>query len=291
VSETLDQVYSDKKTDVGYVIYNDEDPDGKSHTSRAHSKGIMALDAKQGFWVIHSVPSFPVAVDDTYEPCCTNGLKYGQHFMCMTLDTDQFDYLGKLGQINWPSQIDSFIPDSLREKYSDFADFVDDQEDKDTLSTSMQIETVGGQRFTVFAKNAHWGKDLYEDLVAPKLDVDLQASTWQNGVGAEDSYCAGKKYDYTVVNVATQERAGTTWKESQDHSKWAISYFPSDNEGLLLTNRTSRQLRGTATKKYICVGDINRMTSQEHRGGGTACTYSSGMWSEFNKGIATVEDC
>eukprot|EP00588_Corethron_pennatum_P017039 CAMPEP_0194305126 /NCGR_PEP_ID=MMETSP0171-20130528/2634_1 /TAXON_ID=218684 /ORGANISM="Corethron pennatum, Strain L29A3" /LENGTH=374 /DNA_ID=CAMNT_0039056557 /DNA_START=84 /DNA_END=1209 /DNA_ORIENTATION=+ len=227
VSATFAQVYADEKTDVGFVMYNDMHPDGKLNDSRAHSKGVMALDSEQGFWTIHSVPGFPNAVDDKYEPL-TNGLRFGQHFMCMTMAPDQFNSLGRLGQINWPSQFDSHLPDSLRGNNSDFADFVDGKENKDTLSTSIQIKSVGGQKFTVFAKNAHWGgSDLYEDLVAPGLGVSLQANTWQNGIGNPmDSYCKGGGFDYTVVNVATQDRGGTTWKESQDHSKWAIAYFP-----------------------------------------------------------------
>ena len=51
------------------------------------------------------------------------------------------------------------------------------------------MTTVGGQKFTTFAKNAAWDSDLFEDLVAPKLDNGLLAETWMNGVNPLPSYC------------------------------------------------------------------------------------------------------
>lgn len=45
----------------------------------------------------------------------------------------------------------------------------------------------------------------------------------------------------------------------------------------------------------VCVGDINRMCSQESRGGGTVCTEGpageASLWTSFNTAIAGVEDC
>jgi len=44
--------------------------------------------------------------------------------------------------------------------------------------------------------------------------------------------------------------------------------------------------------KIVCVGDINRMCSQESRGGGTLCTSDDdALWYAFNKTITVVEDC
>jgi hypothetical protein len=43
----------------------------------------------------------------------------------------------------------------------------------------------------------------------------------------------------------------------------------------------------------ICIGDINRMCSQEGRGGGTVCVTdaSDELWGSFNDAITSVEDC
>ena len=55
---------------------------------------------------------------------------------------------------------------------------------------------------------------------------------------------------YDIFEVATVLMPdGEGWTGTQDHSKWAAST--------------------TSTDGYVCIGDINRMCSQEGRGGGT----------------------
>ena len=49
------------------------------------------------------------------------------------------------------------------------------------------------------------------------------------------------------------------WKETQDHSKWAIGI----------------------NKYWVCVGDINRQHGQLSRGGGTYCRYDKSLWTAF----------
>ena len=43
-------------------------------------------------------------------------------------------------------------------------------------------------------------------------------------------------------------------------------------------------------EKYICVGDINRMCSQESRGGGTVCVSNSSaaLWQSFDTSITGI---
>ena len=42
---------------------------------------------------------------------------------------------------------------------------------------------------------------------------------------------------------------------------------------------------------WICVGDINRMSSQAHRGGGTACFINYQLWNLLNKAFVEIEPC
>lgn len=46
-----------------------------------------------------------------------------------------------------------------------------------------------GTEFKSFAKTRHFGRDLYEDLVAPTLRSDLNVETWQHGTGNLASNC------------------------------------------------------------------------------------------------------
>ena len=51
------------------------------------------------------------------------------------------------------------------------------------------------------------------------------------------------------------------WYYTKDHAKWAVSAEPN----------------------WICVGDINRQTSQEKRGGGTIRFEDQDLWEQLSK--------
>jgi len=53
------------------IAWNDEFPSGSTKSSGAHSKGVIAYDAKtdSGFMLTHSVPKYPTVNDDnTIDP-------------------------------------------------------------------------------------------------------------------------------------------------------------------------------------------------------------------------------
>jgi len=105
--------------------------------------------------------------------------------------------------------------------------------------------------------------------VAPTYNAGLSVESWQNGVGKLPSYCS-PQYQYNVMNIAViQMPDGTSYKETDDHSKWAIS-----NPG-----------------NHVCIGDINRVDGQFKRGGGTVCTSNANMWIAFNSIVSQVESC
>jgi len=46
-----------------------------------------------------------------------------------------------------------------------------------------------------------------------------------------------------------------------------------------------------ADKPFVCIGDINRMASQDKRGGGTVCFGNLNVWKRFNEVVAETEAC
>ena len=60
------------------------------------------------------------------------------------------------------------------------------------------------------------------------------------------------------------------WSETVDHSKWAIT---SD------------------IQNWLCIGDMNRMDSQNTRGGGTECFDNASMFKSFQAIISQAEYC
>ena len=107
-------------------------------------------------------------------------------------------------------------------------------------NNTLQFESLDGTKFTSFAKTNSFGKDLYTELVAPSLQVDLLTETWQNGQGDLGSFCEGKYTveDISEINIAFPGGTKYSFHNSNDHSKFAISK--------------------TADRPFVCIGDINR---------------------------------
>ena len=142
------------------------------------------------------------------------------------------------------------------------------------------FKSVGGNEFVQFEKSKYWGKDLWDDLVAPYYASPMNVETWRSGSGGRMSSICGngpkqdeEEYDVYMVSTVSmpQSAGGDSWGGNQDHSKW-----------------------GSTTNSDVyasCVGDINRMCSQETRGGGALCSDDEGMWKAFDSIISSVESC
>jgi deoxyribonuclease-2 len=257
-------------------MYNDESPDEHKYESRAHSKGVVGLDAASGFWLVHSSPRFPDFVRNGYQgfgegpnPAST---KYGQSFLCLSLAPGELDAVAANMQVNYPHVHDSWLPAALRARAPNVTEWLEGAHVTPATATSRPLTTLGGNAFVAFAKNKAWAKDLYEDLVAPSLKASLQTETWQNGRGNMASYCT-PNYAYDVENiqnVAIGGAGGVAWKHTQDHSKWAI---------------------GVGDAQFACIGDINRQVSQEGRGGGTVCATHPGFVSSMKAVVTNVSLC
>jgi len=262
---TLDQVYSGHSS-LNYAMWNDEDSSGSTHGSRAHSKGVIAYDEDGGFWLTHSVPRYPNTVSEGKADL--PDYKYGQSFLCLTLSASKFETVAKQMQIVFPYVYDSAL------NYDDsgsFADFVNGIADKDTQLSTETITTAGRRSFTHYAKNKDNDVDIYE-VIAADLKKPIYAETWMNGETSNQmpSYCDGS---YTVedVTVVQSSSTDTTWKETQDHSKWLVTKSTSSGTG--------------------CIGDLNRQYSQSSRGGGMLCYSTSSFVEALNDRVDEYSSC
>ena len=105
--------------------------------------------------------------------------------------------------------------------------------------------------------------------------------SWPNGHGKMNSTC---QQVFKVLNIdaidfkSDPEVKFTTHK---DHSKWALSYNSKSKPNAPLQDKD----------KYVCIGDINRMTTQKKRGGGTVCFQDKYAWKAFANIISAFEAC
>jgi len=264
------------QAEVGMGLWNDEDPNGYDATDTyAHSKGFILTDKVQGFIVSHSKPQWPDARNSTNNvPAPFPDDDYAQSLMCMTISASTANTIAYGLQVNRPYIYSSYISSSIAGELPTFAAWLNKQT-VSTVNTTQDFETLGGQRITQFAKSKSWARDLYDDFISPYYGSALDVETWIDGSGGRmGSMCvngtSAVSYDiFEVSNVKMTD--GVTWTNTRDHSKWCLS--------------TNSDL------EISCIGDINRMCSQEGRGGGAYCTSDKNLHEAFETIVLTVESC
>ncbi|XP_076233176.1 deoxyribonuclease II [Calliopsis andreniformis] len=275
---TLAPLYDDETRNENlWALYNDS-PANKTTASSTygHTKGAIAVNRDQGFWLIHSVPHFPPIPSN--ESNIKSGYSYpknakvnGQSFLCISIGSDQFNTFGKQLMYNEIIVYAKNAPEEISKQYPMLRNATNQIRIKKAPYTNKAvIKSLGSQEFTSFAKGSKWGKELYIDLVAPQLQSDLYVQTWLRSSDKIPSTCRGKN----VYNIETIIFGiiDVTYKSTRDHSKWAIS----------TTNRKT---------SWVCVADINRATTQSFRGGGAVCIDHPQLWTAYRNIINYVEQC
>ena len=182
------------------------------------------------------------------------------------------------------------------------------------VPVDLTFNSKAGKPFRLLAKSGAWYNDFWIDLVGPTLGCDLRVETWrrltetailpveqdakgQNEFGADDrtNEHDGKVFHHefededekhVVDEVATVDLGrltdsngdpltNYTWSYTKDHAKWGI--------GEPLKDRGNQRFDGSDTQgNWICIADINRMSSQEKRGGGAICFHEPLLWEGLN---------
>jgi deoxyribonuclease-2 len=264
---TLMQLYPTSKNPnegLGWIFYNDERCDQKPNDDeKGHTKGVLAFDTKSdsAFWLLHSTPRFALTTDADFPQ---DERDYAQTYLCITLkdvatanQIAQQMYEQQEPQLYCWNEHGNIPQDSYFYKLTQGVNV-----NETDPPSKIEFYSKGGERFYSIAKNRHWGKDFWNDLVGPELNVDLEVETWRRGTlaGTEDS---DKEHTVTDILYINLEPLGVDyeWHYTQDHAKWAISKGPD----------------------WVCVGDINRDTSQEKRGGGTICFQNKDLWQSLSQ--------
>jgi len=261
---------------ANYVLYNDQPPKGNidlnssSHadgTAFGHTKGFFAFDNKlNGFWLTHSIPLFPLGPSKTndYLGLGSNAFTYAQHLLCLSVNVETINNLASKFLLNKPNIYDARIETT---KYNNINQLVEGRFSIAKLCESSLFMTQASMEFTVYAKTAQWNNELYSGCVTPRQKDTLLVESWIRG-SAEGPSCSITD-NYDTLDIKYLNFISYQWPETKDHSKWAI----------------------TLNKPTICMGDINRMTTQYSRGGGTACFSDELLHSILKKAIVKTDIC
>ena len=260
---TLSAIFDKPDATTGWILYNDEMPTDakrKDSSSLGHTKGVIGFDtaSKTAFWMLHSWPKYA-------DPQASNMPTpiYGQTFLCLSLDIATADAIAQqMANHQQPQVYLPRVPGSLAKSDALYLLTQTLKPDAPGDCDVVACKTKGGMAFQVIAKNRKWGKDFWNDLVGPTLKADMDDETWIRGKipPVLDSDGIHKTFDVKYIDLS---KLGLpwAWPETQDHAKWGI----------------------TTTNDWVCVGDINRMVSQEKRGGGTIAFQNQTLWAALSK--------
>jgi len=180
----------------------------------------------------------------------------------------------------------------------------------------LSFSSRAGKAFRLLAKSGAWRHDLWLDWLEPQLGADLRVETWRRltatatlpvdnvdggptaefGHGDFVTEHNGVDYHHEFLDVGEQQAVdevttidlgllndadgkplqGLAWSYTRDHAKWAVSE-PVAERG---DHRTEDDPNAAAD--WICIADMNRMTSQEIRGGGAICFHEPLLWRSLN---------
>jgi deoxyribonuclease-2 len=263
LSKTLKQLWN---TDVSYLLYNDEPPFSSSYNfTVGHTKGLLALDNTQtGFWILHSIPQFPVGPAETnaYMGLLSNAYMYGQNAFCVSLSASSINQLAFLFQLNIPSIYDFKLTNEVKTNYKNLTSLTQGAIRTEAVCQHIPLTSIKGNIVTVFAKSTQWNNDLWSGCVAPVLQNNFKVESWLRGSEIGPS-CS----TYQVTDVkSVYFNSDFNWDEYNDHSKWATS-----EDGL-----------------WTCHGDINRSITQYVRGGGAICYKGN---EDLLKSIVDASSC
>ncbi|ESN96252.1 hypothetical protein HELRODRAFT_107427 [Helobdella robusta] len=274
---SLANIYSGKNVSTMYAMYNDQTPYETSE-HYGHTKGVLNFDRTSGFWMVHSIPKFPPSPQNKYDYPKT-ATKFGQTLLCVTFNYSFLDQLGVQLRFNNPKIYNYSLPADMRKSNPNMVLALNGSSISDRPYFSvLELRSLQGENILSFAKNAHFNKDLYSNLVATRLQSNLMVEAWRNGRGGMDSEC---NMSYKVENIESIKLLEMSFNSTSDHSKWAIATSLPDFK------------RKRRTSTWTCVGDINRQVPEHQlkRGGGTLCLSLQAVWKNFKQMVTTVEQC
>lgn len=279
---TLTQIYGQPANSLSFVLFNDDPPkpDAKRSveeaeaTQKAHAKGVVAVDNQgNGFWLLHSVPKFPMSPLDTttFEYMDDSQVKYAQSLLCVSFSGwSTFNNIGYQLQVYKPQFYPSSLSTTMQANAPNLYDAAEFGKYENSAMTSVkELKTKRGMNIKSFAKTGYYGDgwDMYDELLAPTLADSMYVETWRQGSGGPlPSNCTTQ---YEVMNIDYMDLDGVAWKYTADHSKWGI----------------------TESKTWVCICGINRMASQGKRGGGGLCFENSQLHASMDKSITQLAQC
>ncbi|EAR86534.2 deoxyribonuclease II (macronuclear) [Tetrahymena thermophila SB210] len=267
--KTLKQIEQVKSEEYSTLFWNDQPPTQSASSTYAHAKGVMGIGSEQGFLIVHSTPKFPeIQNGKIVLGIKSNQQIYGQHYFCISTTNPQLDKIASAYNVDYPFVYDGFVS-KMHSQFPYFTRMLKNIRDVEKDQDTVNFKTLKGVSMIKFSKSGKWAVPFYDKVAATNLKTNLFVESW--GSPQEEPECSQGSFSvYSNLYIDFQQ-SGIQYKWTKDHSKYAIS---SDS-----------------SKPYVCLGDINRQTSQWKRGGGTVCFQNQQVYNNFKKIMVQQQDC
>ena len=238
-----------------HLLYSDQSPVDKQGEAFAHAKGVVVWDSKTLGWLIHSAPLWPSTFIEqnghqTIAPIPQAETEYGQSFVYLTMP------VGRLPEVISQLQMSDVHMYGVEDNDNKWSRRKRAPAKKDALSTIKLSDTV-----THVSKHRTWAQDLYADYLAPTLGPLIQETWTRPGLDPTTDVLNAEELAWPVGDIK--------YNEKQDHSKYGMAQ--SDD------------------KPFTYIGDVNRMTSQKHRGGGGVIIQDAELCKAFRSLVTSTE--
>ena len=259
--------------DFNYFFWNDDltlkDGSSKSAASeKAHAKGSLVYDSKNGVFLLHSLPRFPTRTSNSeiLTELPSNGGSYGQHFLCISITKATAEKIAELlnyinvsnnfsvNQDYVNSEENEWITKLIKNRY--------DSSYPEELQTT--IKSKKGVKFNIISKSYSNQITPYDTTIRNIYLDDFYVRTWTKP-SLSPSLCE----DYSIFNVENVKFGEYEYPKGKEHSKWAISL----------------------NKNINCFGDLNHCESQQNRGGNIVCFEHEKLHNVMIDAVQDIELC
>jgi deoxyribonuclease-2 len=322
---TLSPLYTGATGSVGWMMWNDEHPDGSTCSSCGHSKGVMGWDANGGWWLTHSTPRFPL---DTFSAsdAFPSALKLKQklqhphewknsharamakaqssaHEAAAALDIELNGAVGvnSTGSYSFPENERIYgqtflcisVPfaeiDAVSKQLTYVSPGIYDSNMPSSLGSQLPVTEalIQGQ----FITSAGTSTGTINSLAGVQFTSYTKTAAWGQDI-----------YESLVSPAIGSGLLVETWMRPKLASFCPPQYqYPSldiDNlsfGGDMTFKETKDHAKWavstTASLNILCIGDINHQLTQYARAGGTVCVANPTLFTTFNGLITTADSC
>ncbi|KAL4475090.1 hypothetical protein ABPG74_001786 [Tetrahymena malaccensis] len=267
--KTLKQIQQVQSDQYSTIFWNDQPPTQSASSTYAHAKGVMGIGSEQGFLIVHSTPKFPeISNGNIVLGIQPNQQIYGQHYFCISTSTPELDRIASAYNVDYPFVYSGYVS-KIHSQFPYFTRMLKNIRDVEKDQDTINFKTSKGVSMIKFSKSGKWVVPFYDNVAAANLKTSLFVESW--GSPQENPDCNTDGYSVNSNTFIDFQQNGIQYKWTKDHSKYAIS--------------------SNTSKPYVCLGDINRQTSQWKRGGGTVCFQNQQVYNNFRKIMVQQQDC